>query len=129
MRLLGNNMFRFLLQVFSLLPMLLVRNSYGHAAISIYNRYPIIVILLCILLLYGVLSKSKYSVYCEIFSYLSLSFLVLFRIIIKMEGFITFNRHLYGAIEYIKLIIGLILFLILLIYYLKKFFSSLIRRN
>lgn len=122
-------MIRLSLQVLSILPMLLIKNSYGHAAISIYNRYPILVIALCAILLYGVLGKTKFSLCCEISSYISLFSLLLFRVTIKMEGFVTLNSHLYGVAEYVKFIIGVILFLALLVYYSKRTYSLLIHNN
>lgn len=122
-------MIRLSLQVLSILPMLLIKNSYGHAAISIYNRYPILVIVLCAILLYGVLGKTKFSLCCEILSYISLFSLLLFRVTIKMEGFVTLNSHLYGVAEYVKFIIGVILFLALLVYYSKRTYSLLIHNN
>lgn len=129
MPLFANNMIRLPLQILSILPMLLIKNSYGHAAISIYNRYPILVIALCVILLYGVLSKAKFSLCCEILSYISLFSLVLFRVAVEMEGFITLNSHLYGVTEYVKFIIGIILFLALLVYYSKRTYSFLIHSN
>lgn len=128
MQLFANNMIRLSLQVLSILPMLLIKNSYGYAAISIYNRYPILVIALCVNLLYGVLSKAKFSLCCEILSYISLFALLLFRVIIEMEGFVTFNRYLFGITEYVQFIIGVILFLTLLVYYSKNY-SRLIHHN
>lgn len=122
-------MIRLSLQVLSILPMLLIKNSYGHAAISIYNRYPILVIALCAILLYGVLGKTKFSLCYEILSYISLFSLLLFRVTIKMEGFVTLNSHLYGVAEYVKFIIGVILFLALLVYYSKRIYSLLIHNN
>lgn len=129
MPLFANNMIRLSLQVLSILPMLFIKNSYGHASISIYNRYPILVIVLCAILLYGILSKAKFSLCCEILSYISLFSLLLFRVTIKMEGFVTLNSHLYGITEYVKFIVGVVLFLALLVYYSKRTYSFLISKK
>ena len=123
MKLFGNNMARMSLQVLSIVLMISIENSYGYSAISIYNRNPILVIVLFAILLYGVFSKMKFSLCFEILSYISLFSLPLFRVIKEMEGFVTFNRYIFGYAEYVKFIIGLVLFFTLLIYYLKRIYS------
>lgn len=123
MQLFANNKLRLLLQILSIILVALIRNSYGHAAISVYNRYPVLVIALCAILLFGVLTQTKFSLFCEIVGYISLLNLLIVRLTTEMEGFVTLNSHLYGVTEYVKLIIGVILFLILLVYYAKRTYS------
>ncbi len=129
MRLYSNNIIRLLFQSMSLILMLFIVNINERAAISIYNRYPILVIVLSIILLFGIFTKTKFALCCEILSYISLFSLVLYRIVFEMEGFITLNTNLFGFSEYLKFIIGLILFFTILIHYFKTIYSHLVNRN
>lgn len=125
MRLLGNSKVRLLLCVISLLFIVLIQSVYDRSVISIYNRYPLAVIVLIAILLYGVFGKSKIKQYFEMISYLILFFMGIYRAIVEMEGFITFNKHMYGIIEYLKFFVAIILFAILLYYHFTKIFSDL----
>lgn len=61
--------------------------------------------------------------------YMSLFANNMIRLSFKMEGFVTLNSHLYGVSEYVKFIVGLVLFLALLVYYSKRTYSFLISKK
>lgn len=119
MRLLENKIIRFILQLFSIL-LILISNSYTHSTISIYNRFPIITIILFAVLLWSILSNYKNKIYFEIFSYFLLFGLLFYRLIFEMEGFVTFNRHLFNRFDYFRFGLACILLVLLVYYYINK---------
>lgn len=128
-RLFENNIARLIVQINSLLLVISITDINGRGPISIYNRQPILIILLTLVLLYGIFSKSKYSIYCEVASYFTLFYLPLYRLFFEIDNFFKFNLYHFYEIEYIKFIVGVFLFLLLLVYYLKMVFDHFIFRN
>lgn len=118
-----NKNIKLFLYIISLGFLMTVGNSWNRSAISIYNRYPILVLCLIAILVYALLGNKFKHFVLEWISYLVLYLLLLYRIIFEMEGFITFNAS-YGWLEYIKVVFSLVIFGIITFFSVKDYVSK-----
>lgn len=102
--------------ILSLICLLVFKDSYGYAAISILNRHSMMTILLLLLWIVSAFSKKMTMILLNLVIYIVLYSMLMYRIIVEMEGFVTFNIHLFNGFDY--LLVGVSFILLVCTFYL-----------
>lgn len=100
----------FILAMISILMIVFINSNYGSVVVSIYNRHPLLIIILLITLFASMFLKINTYIYIVSFSYYILYGLLIYRLIFEMNLFNNLSN--FNIIYLFLFIISIIIFII-----------------
>lgn len=122
MGLLEKRSIRFVMCIASIWLLSLCESEYlgvsSQKTLSIYGRYPLLVIVLGLIWLMGLVMNKKVL---EVFSYVLLHLLLIYRLFFEMERFFPFNFKNYSYFDYVMYSISTMIFAIYIVFHVLYF--------